>query len=71
MLVGFYNDFLNPKEPNRLSYKVLVDLCLAHYKFLQLCFWFFRHFGCVISFTLNFRFVCLSLLSKNIKQTIT
>ena len=31
---------------------------------------FFRHFGCVIFITLNFRFACLALLSKKSEQTI-
>ena len=39
-------------------------LCPAHYKFWYLHFCFIHHFGCVIFFTLNFRFVCLALLSK-------
>ena len=31
-------------------------------------FYFFRYFGCVIFFTLNFRFACLALLNKKSEQ---
>ena len=43
---------------------LFVNSCPAHYKFWWLRFWFFRQFGCVIFFTLNFCFACLALLSK-------
>ena len=33
-------------------------------------FGFFHYFGCVIFFTLNFRFACLALLSKKVNKLL-
>ena len=38
--------------------------------FGNLFFGFFCHFGCVIFFTLNFRFACLALLSKKVNKLL-